>query len=176
MNATPSKTFKATATRPLPGTLITAGICAASLLTAVAVLLAQGPPPILLAGLALFAFSLWPAISLLKQVLAFPKLQVDQTGMTVSAQSHEWRILWQHVTQVAVVPMDGLSNHGWLVVWPKEGSAKPPPRRHFPEWHPDLAAIKFCDLDLLGASRPEALETIKNAAGPLWTETPPPTP
>ncbi|WP_242890098.1 hypothetical protein [Actinomadura litoris] len=173
MNATAPKTFKATATRPLPGALIAAGVCVAALATAVGVLAAQGPPVIVVLALFLSAATLWPAISLFKTVRAFPKLHVDAGGMTVSAQSHEWRILWEHATQVAVVPMHGLSNHGWLVVWPREGIAKPAPRPHFPEWRPELSAIKFCDLDLLGDSRPEAIETIKKAAGPLWTDTPP---
>jgi hypothetical protein len=172
VNAPESKTFKGTATRSWQGTVFGFGLCGASLVTAVVALLAGGPLPLVLAGTLIFAIFIRPAVSSLISALSYPKLLIDNQGMTMSAPGHQRRILWQHVSEVALIPMPGLSNHGWLVVRPKEGIAKPAPRPHFPEWRPDLSAIKFCDLDLLGAARFEALEAIKKSAGALWKDSP----
>jgi hypothetical protein len=164
------KTYKATATRSWKAVAFGFGICGVSLATAVAVLLVDGPLPFVLTAVVVLAIFIKPTISTLVAALSYPKLQVDPRGMTMSVPGHQRRILWEHVSEVTVIPMSGLSDHGWLAVRPNPGVAKPAPHSRLPEWRPDLGAIKFCDLDLLGTSHAEALDHIKRAAGPLWTD------
>jgi hypothetical protein len=109
-----------------------------------------------------------------------PRLRVDGEGLTMSAGSRRYQILWSQVEEIRIIHFQRRPNarrkETWLMVWPRSGWPVTRGRGVFlPQWRKEFSGLKVCNLRIFGSTVDvfpefEVSETVAQFAGECWNE------
>jgi hypothetical protein len=101
-----------------------------------------------------------------------PNLEIDKTGLTMSAQGKSVQVEWSELEKVSIIRQPTPTGRGdlLLMVWPKESLDLPKRGTYLPKWDSNHAGVKFCELDHLNASSTEVVDAVARHAGALWSD------
>jgi hypothetical protein len=114
------------------------------------------------------------AVISISALLSPPELEVDSSGLTMSAQGKNVQVEWSKLEKVSIIRQATPTGRGGLLlmVWPKESLDLPQRGTYLPKWDTKHAGVKFCELDYLNASSAEVIDAVSHHAGALWSESP----
>ena len=112
------------------------------------------------------------AIISISAALDPPNLEIDKSGLTMSAQGKSVQVEWSELEKVSIIRQASPTGRGdlLLMIWPKESLDLPKRGTYLPKWYSDYAAVKVCELDHLNASPTEIIDAVSHHAGALWSD------